>query len=184
MKKIILILIMAGLLPFGISAQNYITKTGKISFYSSAPLENIEAVNDQVNAALNLTTGEFVVKVLMKSFEFPKSMMQEHFNEDYVESDTYPNASFDGKVVNIKDIDITKSGPVSVQVQGDLTIHGVTKKIDAKGTFEFKDGALIGFSKFTITLKDYNITIPNTVINNISKTIDITVNLILNKLIK
>lgn len=184
MKKIILTFIIAALLPFMLCAQNYITKTGKISFFSSAPLENIEATNDQVNAALDLTTGDFVVKVLMKSFEFKKSLMQEHFNENYVESDTYPNASFVGKIVNVKDIDVTKDGTVNVNVEGNLTIHGVTKKIDAKGTFEIKSGVLSGISKFTITLKDYNISIPNTVVNNISKTIDITVNLILNKLVK
>jgi polyisoprenoid-binding protein YceI len=183
MKKIIIIII-AGFLPLLISAQKYTTKTGNISFYSYAPLENITAVNDQVNAALDISTGEFVVKALIKSFEFPKSLMQEHFNEDYLESDTYPNASFVGKVANIANFDFTKNGPVAVMVSGDLTIHGITKKIDANGTFEIKDGAISGYSKFTITLSDYNITIPSTVVNNISKTIDITVNLILNKLVK
>jgi len=170
-------------MPLAITAQNYVTKTGKISFYSYAPIENIQADNGQVNASLNLTTGDFIVKVLMKSFEFKKSMMQEHFNDDYVESDTYPNASFKGKVVNIADIDTTKSGPVKVQVKGSLTIHGVTKEINSEGTLEVKDGTIIGLSKFTITLKDYNITIPSTVVNNISKTIEISVDFTLKKVI-
>ncbi len=182
MKKIIIVFFIMAFLSLAVNAQKYITKTGKISFFSSAPLENIEAVNDQVNAALDFSTGDFVFKVLMKSFEFPKSLMQEHFNENYVESDKYPDASFTGKITNIKDINVANNNTVIVQAQGDLTIHGVTKKINTSGTIGIKNGVLTGYSKFTILLKDYNISIPKTVVNNISKTIEITVNIILNKL--
>ena len=87
MKKIITIIAVAALLPLALNAQKFITKTGQISFVSVAPLETIEAHNDVVNASLDMNTGDFNVKVLMESFEFKKSLMQEHFNEDYVESD-------------------------------------------------------------------------------------------------
>jgi polyisoprenoid-binding protein YceI len=179
MKKLILLLL---ILPATAGAQKYITKTGKISFYSDAPLEKIQAVNDQVYAALDITSGDLVFKVLMKSFEFPKSLMQEHFNEDYVESDTYPSSTFTGKVTNIKDISISSDGTINVQVEGDLTIHGVTNKMKAAGTFTVKNGSLLGYAQFPILLKDYKITIPKTVINNISETLLITVNIVLNKL--
>jgi polyisoprenoid-binding protein YceI len=179
MKKIIILLL---LLPIIGNTQKYITKTGKISFYSDAPLEKIEAANNQVNASLDIVTGNFVFKVLMKSFEFPKSLMQEHFNEDYVESDKYPNATFTGKITNIKDINVANNNSVIVNVMGELTIHGVTNKITTSGTIMIKDGVLTGNSKFTIKLKDYNISIPKIVINNISETLEITVNIILHKL--
>ena len=182
MKKKILVLIL--LLPFTLFAQKYITKNGSIVFYSSTAIENIEAHNNQVNAALDLATGEFVFKVLMKSFEFEKALMQEHFNENYVESDKYPNALFVGKITNVKEIDVTKNGVVTVQVEGSLTIKDVTKKINETGTITVKNGVLTGYSKFNIMPKNYNITIPKTVINNISENIAVTVNVILNKLNK
>jgi polyisoprenoid-binding protein YceI len=184
MKKIVFVLLISGIIPIALHAQKYITKTGHVTFYSYAPIENITAKNDQVSAALDITSGEFVFKVLMKSFEFAKNKMQDDFNEDYVESDKYPNASFTGKVINVKDINIAKNDSVIVQVEGDLTIHGVTKKMTTSGTIGVKDGVLTGYSKFTILLKDYNISVPNTVVNNISKTIEITVNIVLNKLNK
>ena len=165
-----------------VNAQKYITKTGFIRFFSQASLEKIEANNKQVNSALDITTGDFIFKVLMKSFEFEKALMQEHFNENYVESDKFPNASFKGKVTNLKDINFTKNGTYQATIDGDLTIHGVTKKVQEKGTFDVKDGKIIGQSKFNISLKDYNVIIPKTVVNNISDMIEITVDVSLEKL--
>lgn len=163
-------------------AQKYITKTGHIRFFSETPVENIEAHNHQVNSYLDEQTGDFVFKVLMKSFQFEKALMQEHFNENYVESDKFPNASFTGKVLNMKDLNLTKNGTYNVKVEGELTIKGVTKKITEKGTFEVKDGRVNGKSTFNILLADFGIKIPNAVANNISKTIQIDVDVNLEKL--
>jgi polyisoprenoid-binding protein YceI len=179
MKKVIIILL---LLPVMVNAQKYITKTGKITFDSDAPLEKIEAVNNQVNAAIDMGTGDIVFKVLMKSFEFQKSMMQDHFNENYVESDKYPNSTFIGKITNISSIDPSMNGTQAVSVVGKLTIKDSTRNIKADGTVEIKDGKIIGYSKFTILLSDYGIKIPSVVTDNISRTIDINVNVILTKL--
>ncbi|MHC1777357.1 MAG: YceI family protein [Lentimicrobium sp.] len=165
-------------------AQKYITKTGHIRFFSSTPVEDIEAHNRQVNSALDQQTGDFVFKVLMKSFQFEKALMQEHFNENYVESDKFPNATFTGKVANISDIDFGKNGIYSTNIEGDLTIKGVTKKVSEKGTFEVKDGKVKGISTFNLLLADFGIKIPNTVANNISKTIQIDVDVNLEKLAK
>jgi polyisoprenoid-binding protein YceI len=165
-----------------VNAQKYITKTGFIRFFSQASLEKIEANNKQVNCALDITTGDFIFKVLMKSFEFEKALMQEHFNENYVESDKFPNASFKGKVTNLKDVNFNKNGTYQATIDGDLTIHGVTKKVQEKGTFDVKDGKIIGQSKFNISLKEYNVIIPKTVVNNISDMIEITVDVSLEKL--
>ena len=183
MKKLQFIILTGLLLSASfVNAQKYITKSGFIRFYSHASIENMEANNKQVNCALDITTGDLVFKVLMKSFEFEKALMQEHFNDDYVESDKFPNASFKGKVLNMKDINFTKNGTYQATIEGDLTIHGITKKVQEKGTFEVKDGKIIGQAKFNISLKEYNVIIPKTVVNNISDMIEITVDVSLEKL--
>jgi len=163
------------------TAQKFLTKTGYIRFYSDAPLEKIEAQNRQVNSMFDLATGGFVFKVLMKSFEFEKALMQEHFNENYVESDKFPNATFIGKVINVNELNVEKDGVYPVTVQGKLTLHGITKDLSEKGTFEVKQGKLLGKAKFNITLSEYGITIPGNVGKNISKTIEITVDVTLEK---
>lgn len=162
--------------------QRYVTKTGLIKFYSDSQLEKIEASTRTVNAAIDVNTGDFVFRVLMKSFVFEKALMQEHFNENYVESDRFPNATFLGKVINIKDVNVTKDGNYPVTIEGKLTIHGQTKQISQQGTFEIKEGKIIGKAKFNILLEDYKISIPGAVTNNISKTIQITVEVVLDKL--
>ena len=95
---------------FSLQAQKYMTKNGNIKFYSETPMETIEATNNQVNAALDTQTGDLVFKVLIKSFQFEKALMQEHFNENYMESDKMPNSTFKGKVTNLSAIDFTKEG--------------------------------------------------------------------------
>lgn len=155
--------------------QKYVTKNGLIRFYSDAPLEKIEAINNQVNAALDTETGEFVFQVLMKSFLFEKALMQDHFNENYIESDRYPNSMFVGKIINLSEINFQKNGSYNVRVEGKLTIHGVTRDISQEGAFKISEGKITARSVFPIKLKDYNVRIPNAVVNNISETIEITV---------
>jgi len=184
MKTIAKIFIISTFLIHSAFAQKFITKTGHIRFYSDAPMEKIEANNNQVNSAIDFSTGDFIFKVLMKSFEFQKALMQEHFNENYAESNKFPNASFKGKITNLKDVNLSKDGIYNVNVEGDLTLHGVTKQVKTVGTLEVKSGKIIGKSKFYINLSDYDIKIPNTVVNNISNKVEITVDITLDKLNK
>lgn len=172
-------LIIAILLSVSAFSQKYVTKTGHISFYSKMALEDIEAHNHQVNSAFDASTGDFVFKVLIKSFEFEKALMQEHFNENYMESAKFPNSTFKGKVINIKEINISKNGDYSAKVEGDLMIHGVTKPVSTTGTFSAKDGKVQGKAKFIIKLADYDIQIPKAVVNNISEKIEISVDVIM-----
>ena len=182
MKKYIIIsvLLIAGILPA--YSQKYITKTGHIKFFSDSPLEKIEAHNRQVKAGLDMATGDFQFIVLMKSFEFEKALMQEHFNENYVESDKFPNATFNGKINNIKEVDPARDGVYPVTVEGKLTIHGVSQPVTVKGTLESKSGKMPGKAKFTIMLADYDIKVPGAVANNISKSIEIMVDIVLEKI--
>ena len=161
-----------------IQAQNYFTKNGQISFFSKSPLENITAANNQVVSVLNSATGDIKFSVIIKGFQFKKALMQEHFNENYMESEKYPKASFSGTVTDISKVDFSKNGDYRVTVSGDLTIHGVTKKITSPATIVVNAGKLNSNAVFNVLLADYNISVPKVVENNISKTIEVKVNCI------
>lgn len=181
MKKLILTLLIFGSvsITFG---QKFITKNGHVWFYSEAPLETIEAHNKQANAALDITTGDFVFKILMKSFIFEKALMQEHFNENYVESDKFPNATFIGRVANLDEIRFTKPGTYTAVVEGELTIHGVTNPVAAEGIFEVSKDMILGKTKFQLAIADYDISIPGAVAGKIADVVDINVDVKLTEL--
>ena len=176
--KIIFILFIGIISTYAVQAQKYMTKNGNIKFYSETPMETIEANNNQVNAALDSQTGDLVFKVLIKSFQFEKALMQEHFNENYLESDKFPNSTFQGKVTNLSSVNFAKEGTYEAIIEGDLTIHGVTKKISEKGTFTVKAGDKIqGNSKFNVKPADYDIKIPGAVVKNIAEILEVTVDI-------
>jgi hypothetical protein len=156
-------------------AQNnkYFTRNGSITFTSAAPMEKIISKNSQVNCILNTQTNDIAFKVVVKSFEFEKQAMADHFNNDYLQSDKFPNATFEGKITNT--IDYTKNGKYDVTVDGKLTIHGVAKAMKQKGTIEIKDGKIVAKSKFTILLSDYGITVPNDYLKKISNTVELNI---------
>lgn len=161
--------------------QEYFTKNGRISFFSRAPVEDISADNNQVISLLNTETGVLRFHLLIKGFHFPKAMMEQHFNSDYLESDRYPSADFNGTIEGIQNLDITKDGTYMQNVKGDLIIHGVTKAFTAPAKLIVKDGVLSGTSEFNILLKDFNIKIPSVVTNNIAEQIQISVSCLYQK---
>jgi len=153
----------------------YTTATGLITFFSSAPLEDIEALNSKVAAVFELGTGQLAFSMLMRDFQFKNTLMQEHFNENYAESEKYPRARFTGTLVTLPDEATLRSGPQPVYVQGVLTIHGVKRKVRVPGTLHLRDNDLVVTSKFAIAPADYKIKIPALVRNNIAKSIDVSV---------
>lgn len=157
------------------SAQKYITRDGFISFYSHAPLEDIKADNNQVASVLDTSTGDIVFQVLTRSFHFVKALMEVHFNNDYMESDKYPKSTFTGKITGLANVDFTKPGTYNVTVDGDLTIHGVTKSIKVPGSIEVLKDGINATSKFTVVPEDYNITIPGVIRDHIAKIVEVTV---------
>lgn len=176
MKGISITFILLVILSLSSNAQGkFYTKTGKISFFSSAPLEDIEATNKAVVTLLDSKTGDLKFAVLMKGFEFKKALMQEHFNKDYIESDKFPKSEFKGQIVNNSIVNYTTNGIYSVTVKGKLTVHGATKDVETTGTLTVKDGKVTAHSVFNVLLADYNIIIPRLHRDNISKTIRITV---------
>ncbi|MBN2746302.1 MAG: YceI family protein [Bacteroidales bacterium] len=162
----------------------YITKNGKVSFYSDAPLEKIEAKNNQLNAAIDANSGEVYFKVLIKSFLFEKALMQEHFNENYMESDKFPTATYKGKITNLQDIDFAKAGKYSSEVEGKLTIHGVTKDVKTKGTITVLKEGISVYVKFKVQIGDYDIKIPGAVAGKIAEEVEITVDADLKNVVK
>ena len=180
MKKTILSLLLFTA-TCSVFAQKYLTRTGEISFHSDAPLEKIEAKNKQVATILNTETGELAFKVLIKSFEFEKALMQEHFNENYLESDQFPNASYEGKITNLDAVDFASAGTYDAQTNGKLTIHGVTQEVTETGKVKVSnDGKIELMSTFNIKLSDYGI--KNDKVKNISEDIEIRVNSSLSKM--
>ena len=159
----------------GFAQDRYFTKTGKIDFYSKAPMEDIEAKNKTVTAVIDTKTGAMQFAVQMKGFEFEKKLMQEHFNENYVESDKFPKGEFKGSITNNQDINYAKDGSYPARVKGKLTIHGVTKEVETSGTIKVAGGKLDASSTFNILLSDYDIKIPSVVKDKVSNNVKIVV---------
>lgn len=153
----------------------FFTKTGKINFTSKAPMEDIEGKNKTVTAVLDTKSGAFQFSVQMKSFEFEKALMQQHFNENYVESDKYPDATFRGVVVNNGAVNYAKDGTYNVTVRGKLTIHNITKDVEVPGTITVNGGKVDATSTFNILLSDYRISIPSAVKEKVSNSIRVIV---------
>lgn len=162
-------------------AQKYMTRTGKVTFFSSTPIENIEAFNNETASVLNAENGEFVFQVPIKSFKFEKSLMQEHFNENYMESSKYPKATYKGEIADAGAVNFDKDGTYEVNTNGKLTIHGVTKDVSLPGTVTVKGDKVTVNSKFNVKPKDYEINIPGLVEDKIAESIEVTVNSILEK---
>jgi len=176
MKKIIFLSFFAALAVLSNAQNVQMTKTGKISFYSRAKaIEKVEADNNEVSSMLNTQTGQFVFAVLIKGFHFSSALMEEHFNENYLESNKFPKSTFNGKISDLSAINFTKDGVYAITVDGDMTMHGVTKKVSTPGSITVKAGKIAAFSKFNVKLKDYNITVPSLVADKISEEIDVTV---------
>ena len=155
-------------------AQQFMTREGHVHFFSSTPIENIEADNRQMSGLLDASTGDFAFQVQMRAFHFEKALMEEHFNESYVESETHPKATFQGRIASWENI--PKDGQRhDVVAEGEFDIHGVTQPHRIEGTVQWVDGAWELQARFEVTLADHNIVIPTVVKENISPVIAIDV---------
>ena len=137
--------------------EKQITKTGVIEIFSETQLFTIEATNKKVASILNTSTGDLVVSTLVRSFKFKEALVEEHFNENYMESAKYPKAIFKGKITNNKEIDYTKDGTTEIFIEGKLSIHGTTNFIKEKGSITIKDGKISAKTEFDVSLAAYGI---------------------------
>ena len=153
-------------------AQKFVTESSLVTFFSDATLEDIKEDNKKTVSIFNADTGDIAYSVPINEFQFEKSLMQEHFNEKYMETDKYPKSSFQGKVVGF---DMKKNGAQAVVAEGKLTIHGVTKDVTIPGTFEIKNGKPLVQAKFMVKLEDYKVAIPQLMWQNIAEQVEVTV---------
>lgn len=153
--------------------QQYMTRTGFVGFYSQTSLEDIKAENNQVYAIVDAGKKNIAFSLLVKGFIFAKELMQEHFNENYAESDKYPKASFTGTYTG--DVQPDKDGVYMVTIKGNLTFHNVTRSVEEPAELEVKSGRLLGRADFKLKPEDYNIKIPSLVRDKIASEITVHV---------
>lgn len=174
MKKLLFTMyLLLAIITTSISQSIYLTSNTEVSFFSEARLENIEATSDKSSSAININTRELAFKVPIQSFVFKNGLMREHFNENYMESDKYPNATFKGKIK--EDVNLAEDGVYRVNVEGKLTIHGITVDRTILGTIIVKKGKMELRSTFIVPVGDHKIDIPNDKITNISQNITVKI---------
>jgi hypothetical protein len=174
MKLIFFVFFFAVVRP-SVYAQLYSTRSGFIGFYSKTPLEDVRGENGQVYAVIDAGKKNLAFAALLKGFIFPKELMQTHFNENYIESDKYPKATFSGAYAG--DVQLDKDGVYKVAVKGSLMLHNVTRTIETPATLEVKAGHLLGVAEFKVKPEDFNIGIPSIVRDKIDKEITVKVNI-------
>lgn len=178
MKKYFFILITIVAISSTINAQKvFYTKSGMIDFFSKTTLENVEAINNQTVSFLKTEKGELSFGVLMKSFKFKNALMEEHFNENYIESDKFPKAKFKGKITNLSGIGFDKNGTYKANIEGELTLHGVTNIVSTTANLIIDSDKIKATSTFMVKPADYGIIIPNIVRHKIAKEITVNVNI-------
>ena len=177
MKKVFFLVSFLAILNSLQAQDKYFTKAGKINFDATVPQspENIDGVNRSVMCVMDTKTGNIQFAVLMKGFEFQRALMQEHFHENYAESDKYPRSEFKGVIINNSAVNYAKEGTYNVSVKGKLTLHGETKDVETDGKIMVKEGKINAVANFTFALSDYKISVPQLVADKVSKNAKIMV---------
>jgi polyisoprenoid-binding protein YceI len=172
MKKIIVAIVCFVFSNIAVS-QKMMTRSGELKFDATVPgaLDPVVATNNTVSSIFDKTTGDLVVQAMVKSFKFKSPLMEEHFNENYMESDKLPKASFKGKVIGYS----AKDG--AYEVEGDLTLHGVTNKVKTKMNFDTAGSKLNITGTFVVKLKDYKLEVPAMAKKTLAETAKISVKL-------
>ncbi|MFC0774156.1 YceI family protein [Terrimonas alba] len=177
MKNIFLLLLAVILFTTTSFGQKYFTKTGKINFDATAASspEKIEAVNRTVTCVVDTKTGNLQFAALMKGFEFERALMEEHFNENYIESDKFPKAEFKGSIAGNDKVNYSTDGVYLVKVKGKLSLHGETRDVETEGKLTIQGGKINAIAAFAVSLSDFKISIPGLVADKVAKTVKISV---------
>lgn len=172
LKNKLLLLLGICLLTMHVHAQDiFISKNAAVSFFSSTVMEDIEGKSTTASSVINAKTREIIFKVSNTSFQFKKKLMQEHFNENYMESDRFPFSKFSGRITD--DTDLTKDGNYTVNVEGNLDIHGVTKPYQCKVTLLIAQGIITAKTTFKVKIEDHQIKVPSLVFKNIAEFVEV-----------
>lgn len=175
MIRILLVLLIAGgISTMTIAQSKYLSKTSEVTFFSSAPLEDISAVNKAMTGVVDFESKEFLMRIPIIKFDFPNNLMEEHFNENYMDTEKYPNATFKGKFS--EDIDPTNQGEYTIVCSGQLEIHGETQDREISVALKIGKKAIEATSEFNVLLEDHDIDIPKIVFKNIAEEIEVKIN--------
>ena len=157
LSSLIVIVLLIGITQKGNAQKVFATKSGQIYFNATGALVKIAAINNQVDSKFVETTGQIIFGVLIKGFKFENQLMEDHFNENYMESTQFPKADFKGYIKNIKDVNFSKEGNYPIQIEGTLTIHGIPQKVSTNGTLQINEGKPAIVGEFSVKIKDYGI---------------------------
>jgi len=171
MKLPLIVILLTVLCLSNVNGQKFITEKSEVTFFSSAPMEDIRATNKKATGLFNVETNEIVFSIPISEFKFKKSLMQQHFNEKYMDTEKFPKSTFQGTVSGFKK-DV--KGTQKVKATGKLTIHGVTKDVQIDGTMDVNDPKLNLKAVFIVKLEDYNITRPQLLWQNIAEQVEVT----------
>lgn len=174
MNKLIIIFISISFVTCSYS-QKYFSKNAMIKFHSDSPIEKVEGTSSSGTTVMDVASGKIEFAVLNNSFVFEKALMQEHFNENYMESTKFPKTVFKGVINELNSVKFSTLGTYKITVTGDMNLHGVIKTITAPAELIVDAKGLHGNAKFTVKCSDYNIVIPAVVKDNLSNNVDITV---------
>lgn len=173
MKAKLMVLVSLIVTGQSMAQSRLIDKEGTAHFFSEAPLEDIEAKNEQVIGAIDLNKGTLAVTMFMKDFHFEKSLMEEHFNENYIESEKYPRATFSGKLKGFSSLDFSENGTFEASATGDIEMHGVSRPLVTKVKFIVTEYGVSASTKFDLSVADFDIDIPKLVIKNIAEVVQV-----------
>jgi hypothetical protein len=161
-------------LSHSLPAQRFISENSQVSFFSATPLENIEANTTQTMSMFDVSNGQIAFSIPIQSFVFAKSLMRQHFNDSYLESEKYPKATFQGTVKGFS----LRGGKQKVTATGEIIIHGVSQLITTEGVMEEKDGKILLLTSFPVKLADHKVKIPKVVFYNIAKEVQVKINIL------
>lgn len=170
--RLILSMLLLGGCVLSAAAQKYISEKSFVSFFSDASIEDIKAENTKSTSLLDLASQDIAFSMLIAEFKFDKKLMQQHFNEKYLESEKYPKSTFAGKVFGFS---AGATGQQNVTVKGKLTIHGVAREVEVPGTMQMANGQIMADAKFSVKLEDYNVPRPQILWKNIAEQVEVTV---------
>jgi len=163
-----------------VMAQRYMTRNAEVYFLSDTPaIEVVEATNKQVGAVIDLSNGAIAFQIQMRAFHFKIALMEEHFNENYVESEVYPKATFRGSFMALPN-DLSQEN--NLIVKGSMDFHGVQKEMEIPVRLQMKDGALVAESNFVLFCSDFGIKIPKLVADKLANEIQVVVKATLNEI--
>jgi hypothetical protein len=175
-KKLLIFLIVSVCLSFvpkgDQTAPEFIERQGKITFFSYTPVENIQATSNQALSIFNADSKQVVLEILMRTFTFKKSLMYEHFNESYIESDLYPKALLNATVV---DFDPGLESQTRI-IKGNFTLRDITKPIEFKTKITKANGGYQFEGELEVKIDDHEIKVPKVLSANIAKTIQVSFN--------